>query len=79
MSNIEYVKELCGANRLGWVCEQLAEDLDARDKRIEELQRKYDALVEKLHAKADYWTGVLGYGVAPAQCANELRAVLEGG
>jgi chromosome segregation ATPase len=38
MSNIEYVKELCGADRVGWVCEQLAKDLDTRDKRIKELE-----------------------------------------
>lgn len=38
MSNLEYVQELCGTDAVGWICEQLASELDSRDKRIEELE-----------------------------------------
>ena len=40
MSNQEYIEKLCGGSAPGWVCSQIADELDARDKRIEELKKE---------------------------------------
>ena len=43
----EYVEELCGTDRIGLVCEQLVDELDRRDRRIEELGAKIDELPDE--------------------------------
>ena len=68
MSNLEYVQELCGTDAVGWICEQLASELDSRDKRIEELEARLDA-VKSILRHADG-------GLTERQC-DELEAALQ--
>ena len=39
-TNRDYVRELCGTDRIGWICEQLAHDLDSRDTTIRMLKKE---------------------------------------